>query len=157
MSKVSFVVFLFLVIINSVAEAGDYYKDDDKCVIEGMPGAFEIGDKIAYGEPIANKYEHILIGDEFNKNDDIIEPLHVAYAFYIIAERIGDPRGVVRQRWAEPYMDVETKDKIISAVYRKYSATYLQKCLSVNNNVVEKNKKDIDKDTNYYLYMHGGG
>lgn len=151
MARAGFVVFGIMLLVNSVAQAS-YYTGREKCIIENRPSAFEIGDKIAYGEPIASKYEYILEGDDFNPNEDVLEPMQVAYAMYVISERIGDTRGAARQRWAEPYMDMAKKDKVISAIYRKYSASYLYRCFSISS---EESYKTPAQDSNYQLYIYG--
>ena len=67
-----------------------YVSGKDSCVFPNYPSAFDLGDGIANGEPISRQFESLLHGAEFDPKKDVIEPLHLAYAFYVVAERVGD-------------------------------------------------------------------
>lgn len=144
-----FIVLAFLCITNAVAETG-YYVEQERCPLGGRPSAFELGDKIAYGDPIAYEYQFIL-EDEFSR-DEIIEPLYIAYGLYIIAEKIGDKRGAPRQRWAESYLDRVISARVDHAIDMKYSYAHLQRCFSING-VVKENNKTINQNSNYLQYL----
>lgn len=135
-----------------------YYTQRDNCIISGNPNPFALGERIAYGENISRKFENLLYGKNFNPNEDVIEPLQVAYAFYLIAERIGDARARARQDWVIPYMPPSFRDRVASAIYQKYSAGFLAKCfasgLKSQNKVNNQNDDEIIKDNNYFLYMY---
>ena len=141
-----------------VYAANSYYVSGDKCIFSSTVPAFELAERIAYGEPVARQYEQLLYGEEFNYRDDVIEPLHLAYGLYLIAERIGDTRGKARMKWAEHYIHPQYKDRVMSAIYRKYSLAYLKGCFSINSKTVNEIKKapSASKGRNYDLYMHGG-
>jgi len=136
------------------ADGSKYYTKDDACIFHTT--AFETGEQIAYGKPVSGKYQQLLYGAEFNYQDDVVEPLQLAYGFYVIANRLGDRRASARIAWANHYLNHYTADKILSAIYRKYSLAYLQKCFVQNN--AEGGGDDSDRrmmnDNNFHLYMY---
>lgn len=136
MKNISYAFFAFFLTLGSSANA-QYYKGREQCIVLEKTDALETGDQIFYGTPIANKYIAVLEGEEF-KSTDNIEPIDIAYGLYIIADRIGDDRAKPRKKWADRYLSPIRRDKIISAIYRKYSARYLEKCFAINTSNVDK-------------------
>ena len=68
-----------------------------------------------------------------------------------------------RQNWVLPYIHQDLRDRVVSAVYRKYSADYLKTCFSVGKAVVNsraqkktETKSEFGTDPNYDLYMYMG-
>ncbi len=136
--------------VNAYADRfyGEYYHTKERyaCMIEGRPSAFGLAQNIARGTNDAYaKYNVILESYSF---DEKIEAPDLAYALYLISERIGDRRAVEKKEWLERYIDHETVDKIASTVYLKYSKEYLENCFSIDGRVPVLSVNEI-----YPIYM----
>jgi hypothetical protein len=105
------------------------YKGIDRCFVEGRPEAFALAESIVYGAPITHNYE-IVLNPEMHDIDPI-PPHHLAYAFYIIADRIADSRAVGRKKWIESSFEPGEAKEIEEFVDRKYLESYLTKCFYV--------------------------
>ncbi len=105
------------------------YTATDRCVIGGYPEAFAIGDAIAYGQPLTAQYDKILsrTGEEIPP----VEPMHLAYAFYIIADSLNDNRGKARMLWLENQMLPGETLEIQSIINDKFLNSHLEKCFTV--------------------------
>ncbi|MDB2415279.1 hypothetical protein N9W34_05855 [Rickettsiales bacterium] len=157
MYKVKILAFLlcFLYINNVFARdvydsnVAEYYytAERDKCLVNGMPSAFSLGDALSYGTAIAKNYSYILQSVQFS-NEYYPEAAELAYAFYIIADRIGDPRAKAKIEWLYNYVTPEGKELVKTIIYRKFSKPYLQKCFSVNVEVAKNPEVNIEPSTN---------
>lgn len=105
------------------------YKGIDKCFMEDVESPFYIGDALVFGDQVAKKYQ-ILLNPEGRDIDPVL-PHHLAYAYYIIAEKMGDSRAVGRKKWLQPYLDEDAPDKLEDFIERKYLMSYLTKCFFV--------------------------
>jgi hypothetical protein len=105
------------------------YKGIDKCFVEGRPEAFLLAESIVYGNPITHNYQAVLNPEMRNINP--IPPHHLAYAFYIIADRLADSRAFARKKWIEGNFEPGEAERIEQFIDRKYLESYLQKCFYV--------------------------
>jgi hypothetical protein len=105
------------------------YKHIDKCLVKGRPGAFILAESIVNGQPIARDYQHILNPELHDR--DPLPPHHLAYAFYLITERIGDTRAESRKEMLLPYFEKNEAKEIEEFIEYKYLKSYLTKCFSV--------------------------
>ncbi len=105
------------------------YKGIDKCFVQGRPEAFALAESIVYGAPIARNYAAVLNPEM--RNIDPIPPHHLAYAFYIIADRIADSRAYGRKQWIEANFERGEAKKIEKFIDKKYLESYITKCFYV--------------------------
>ena len=116
------------------------------CLVDGQPSAFGLAQRIARGGMMTHAYDVILESHGFEERN--IDPATLAYALYVISERIGDRRAKDRKAWLERYLDEGVIDRVTSVVYRKYSKAYLKSCFSVDGMIPPVSVNDI-----YPLYM----
>ncbi len=130
------------------AKASEYYHTPQRysCMLYGQPSAYGLAKRIAKGDVMTHDYDVILESNSFDFRS--LESIHLAYALYIISERIGDRRAKSSMVWLERYLDEDMVDKITSVIYRKYSRSYLETCFSVDGFVPPLSVNDI-----YPLYM----
>lgn len=130
----------------------EYYHTPEQyaCIIDGQPSALILGNKIANGEISSRQYNHILESYTFSRNVDAIDSIHVAYAFYVIAEIIGDREGKKRQFWLARYIPPVIRQKVTQAIYAKYSPEYLEKCFVLHEDANSRHVNILDV---YPLYM----
>tara|TARA_B100001564_G_C20639861_1_gene671555 strand:+ start:484 stop:972 length:489 start_codon:yes stop_codon:yes gene_type:complete len=128
------------------------YDSDDRlsgsysCLIKGRPSAFGVARRIAYGEAITHDFGVLLDSEQFGH---YAEPIHVAYALFLISERIGDDRALQQKLWLEQYMQQDMIDRVRSVIYRKFSKNYLTSCFSIEEKV---GPQHVSKDF-YPIYM----
>lgn len=120
------------------------------CIIEDKPSALGVGNRISDGDIRSREYNKILESYTFSRDVDIIDSIHVAYAFYVIAEIIGDREGKKRQFWLARHIRPVVRQRITEAIYAKYSPEYLQKCFSRH---AEAKSQQINILDVYPLYM----
>jgi hypothetical protein len=129
-------------------KAAEYYHTPKlySCMVYGQPSAFGLAKRMAKGQITNHDYDIILESNSFDYKR--LETIHLAYALYVISERIGDSRAKENMEWLERYLDEESIDRITSVIYRKYSKSYLETCFSVDGWVPPLSVNDI-----YPLYM----
>jgi hypothetical protein len=105
------------------------YAGINPCFLKERPDAYKIAELIANGEPISREYDIILNPEK----EDIDPPLpsHLAYAFYIIADRAGDVRAPDRKKWLAKYLEENEPRKIEEYIDMKYLDSFVMKCFSV--------------------------
>ncbi len=133
---------------GSYREMPEYYHTSTfySCLVPGQPSAFELASRIARNGLTAHDYDVVLESYGFDMRE--LTPLYLAYALYLISERVGDERAKEKLEWLERYMDEEMIDRITSVVYQKYSKSYLKACFSVDGYVPPLSVNDI-----YPLYF----
>jgi len=133
------ILFITVCFIAITAQAGDVYDAEkelfytavrDKCIVSGKPIAIDIGDALANGTAINRDFSHVLASQQFGE-EYFPTPVELAYAFYLIAERIGNPGAKQKMDWLYPYMDPGSVEIIKTIIYRKYSNRYLRKCFAI--------------------------
>jgi hypothetical protein len=129
-------------------EVPEYYHTTASysCIVPGQPSAFELARRIAKNGLTTHNYDIILESYGFDMRE--LTPLYLAYALYLISERVGDDRAKDKMEWLERYMDEEMIDRITAVVYQKYSKSYLKACFSVDGYVPPLSVNDI-----YPLYF----
>ena len=105
------------------------YKGIDRCFVSGNPIAFDIASEILSSQ-IANS-EHKSILNPEHRNIKPYETYYVAYAFYEIAERMGDFRAEKYKQNLLKYLDVKQAKKIEEFIEFKYLQSHLVKCFHV--------------------------
>lgn len=105
------------------------YTATHKCVVRGEPEAYALGQSIAYGLPITTQYNIVL--SRTGEAIDPVQPHQLAYAFYLIAYKIGDIRAKERIAWMEHYIPPEDAQEIRSIIEDKYLSSHLEKCFTV--------------------------
>lgn len=118
------------------------YKTINDCFIKGKPSAFHLAESVAHGSAISSDYRFILNPEKQDKDPDL--PHHLAYAFYVVAENIGDVRANQKKEWLKKYMEKGEGDDIERFIKRKYFPSYLYKCFSVPKSY-KKRVSIIDK------------
>jgi len=118
------------------------YNATDRCVVPGNPEAIELGNAIAYGQPLTAKYDRILS----RTGEDIapVEPHQLSYALYIIADKIRDNRAKERMSWIENKMQPKEIENIKSIIADKYLISHLEKCFTVPDEYrIEKTTRQL--------------
>lgn len=110
---------------------GKRFTAVDRCLFKGKPNAFITGEKIAYGEPLTAQFEQLLYVAEGKEEGEPVPPHHLAYAFYTIADRIGDKRAAARKDWLKPYLTDEKPEDLEQTLHKKFMDSYLEKCFAV--------------------------
>lgn len=105
------------------------YKGINRCFVRGKPEAFFLAQSVYYGSPIVVNPEIMLNPEGLIKEP--IESYNVAYAYYVIAERIGDGRAKIGQDNIRQYIGDEEAGKIEAYIDKKYLKSYLNKCFYV--------------------------
>ncbi len=107
------------------------YTAVDKCIVHEGLSPFDLGEAIIYGEPITDQY-HIILSLTGDINDvDPVEPHQLAFAFYLIADKIHDIRAPQRIEWLKSKMQPNDIETITNIIETKYLSSYLEKCFSV--------------------------
>jgi hypothetical protein len=109
------------------------YSKINKCFVKDKPNAYLLAESIAYGEPLSNNLS-VILNPEKNPKQDPPLPHHLAYAFYVIADEIGDSRADARKKWLLNYMQKEDAKEIEEFIEDKYLQSHLTKCFSINEN-----------------------
>lgn len=105
------------------------YTALDRCIVKDDPEAYALGEAIAYGQPITAKFNVIL--SRTGEDTDPVQPMQLAYAFYIIADEIHDSRAKARMAWLEKYLKPEEAKEVQSIINDKFLISNLEKCFSV--------------------------
>lgn len=141
-------IMMTLLLIAPNVQGAEYYHTPKRygCIVYGQPSAYGLAKRIAREGVVSHDYDIILESNSFDYRE--LEPTHLAYALYLISERIGDRRARQKMEWLERYLDEVMIDRITSVIYRKYSRSYLETCFSVDGYIPPLSVNDI-----YPLYM----
>ncbi len=105
------------------------YKGINKCFVKGKPEAFFLADSVLYGSPLVQNPEVMLNPEHLRK--DSISSHDVAYAYYVIAERIGDKRAAGGKARMMKYLKEQDAANVEAYIDKKYLQSYLRKCFAV--------------------------
>lgn len=112
---------------------GRQFKPTNRCLFTEKPDPFSIANAIAYGDPVTASYQKILNpgtpGEAYDPDPPL--PHYVAYAFYVVAERLGDSRAKAKEDWLSIYFRGGETDHVREYMERKYTTSYLEKCFIV--------------------------
>ena len=116
------------------------FQPTQRCLFKEKPDPFAIAESIAYGNPVTASYQKILnpgaAGEAYQS--DPAMPHYVAYAFYTLADRLGDTRAKAKQSWLSLYFERGETDSIKAYMERKYMTSYLEKCFVVPENYKQR-------------------
>lgn len=127
---------------------GEFYHTPESfaCMVADRPSAYVMGEHMAQGNAvITHEFDAILESFAFVSQP---EPIHLAYAFFLIADRIGDTRAQEKLEWLEPSLRADEIDIIKTAIYGKYSQPYLSECFSEDGTIPPITISDV-----YPLYF----
>ena len=106
------------------------YSGIEQCFTEDTPDPFALANNIFYEQILSSKYEYIL-NPELKK----IKPLanyELAYAFFLIADRLGDIRAAEKMHALQVYFEDNSHQKIEKFINFKYLNSHLKKCYAVD-------------------------
>jgi hypothetical protein len=100
----------------------------EECPVRGRPDALALGNDIAYGEPVTAIYSSLIQGQSAQP----VAPVEMAYALYLVADRLGDPRAKDRQTWLSHYLAPSVRQRINTNIYQEHSIGFLHECFSIS-------------------------
>ncbi|MDB2415417.1 hypothetical protein N9W34_06570 [Rickettsiales bacterium] len=109
------------------------YNVISKCIVKGNPDAFQIAENIMYNYPVTQEQNRILNTLEEDAEIPWFPNHHLAYAYYSIAEKIGDSRAAFRKNYFVQKYPPEELKNIDEILHKRYLPAYLNKCFSVPN------------------------
>jgi hypothetical protein len=115
---------------NKVERDTRRYSGIDRCFMEEAPDSFVLANHIFYGQVEFSKYVYIL-NPELKKNK-VFERYELAYAFFLIADKLGDVRAPEKIKALQVYFEKNRYEKIEKFINFKYLNSHLTKCYSVD-------------------------
>lgn len=104
------------------------YTGSDRCMMRGKPDPFMLGQMVMTGESVPDSYQYILNPEQ--KKGYVTPPHFWAYAFYTVADQMGDMRA--KRRMQDMQQDFQGAETAIieKKIREKYLPSYLSKCFS---------------------------